>query len=163
MNWLSKFENYNFLQIGTEGVNHEIVNGVPKIRQVTGPWIQNSGGNGDYAFNLNGYDMGDPVLNAKVLANSYVWPPEIITEAYQISSTNAIPDPFLSVKLLVANQYQQTLTDKVDVLFAEAIKARPNNFDRVWDEGIKDWLTSGAQAVVDERREKYVDLVRINE
>jgi putative aldouronate transport system substrate-binding protein len=162
MNWLSQFENYHFLQIGTEGINHEMVNGVPKIRQVTGPWIQNSGGNGDYAFNLNGYDIGDPVLNAKALANSYAWPPELITEAYHISSTNAIPDPYISAKLLAANQYQQTLTDKVDVLFAEAIKARPENFDRVWDEGVKDWLASGAQVVVDERREKYVDPVRIN-
>jgi putative aldouronate transport system substrate-binding protein len=156
-NWLSRFENYNFLQIGHEGKNHEIVNGAPKIKQVTGPWIQNSAGNGDYAFNLNGYDLGEPDLNARALANSYGWPPEMIAEAYRISSTNARPDPHISVKLLAATPVQQTLTDKAAVLYTEAVMARPENFDRVWDDGVKDWLASGAQAIIDERREKYIE------
>jgi len=155
VNWLSRFENYNFLQIGQEGVNHEIVNGVPKIIPATGIWIQNSGGNGDYAFNLNGYDLRDPELNAKVLANSYTWPPEIITNAYRISSTNAISSPFIPVKLLAATAVQQTLTDKGINLYVNAVTARSGNFDDVWDKGVKDWLASGAQSVIDERREKY--------
>jgi putative aldouronate transport system substrate-binding protein len=156
-NWLSRFENYNFLQIGLEGINHEIVNGVPGIKQTTGPWIQNSAGNGDYAFNLNGYDMGDPDLNARVLANSYGWPPEMITEAYRISSTNADPGPHIPVKLTAATPVQQTLTDKAMVLYTEAVIAKPENFDRVWDNGVKDWLASGAQSIIDERREKYIE------
>jgi len=156
-NWLSRFENYNFLQIGHEGINHEIIDGVPSIKPVQGTWIQNSAGNGDYAFNLNGYDLGDPDLNVKVLANSYNWPPEIITEAYRISSTNAKPGPFVSVKLLNAAPVQQTLADKAEVLYAEAVRTNPENFDRVWDEGVKDWLFFGAQSIINERREKYVE------
>jgi putative aldouronate transport system substrate-binding protein len=155
VNWLSRFENYNFLQLGHEGINHEIVNGAPKILPATGPWIQNSGGNGDYAFVLNGYDMGDPDMNARVLANSYSWPPEVIMEAYRISSTNANPGPFIPAKLLAATPYHQTLINKAEVLYAEAVTARPENFDRVWDDGVKDWLFSGAQVIIDERREKY--------
>ena len=155
VNWLSRFENYNFLQIGHEGINHDIVNGVPKIKPAAGPWIQNSAGNGDYAFNLNGYDLGNQDLNAKVLAGSYNWPMEMITEAYQISSTNANPDPFIPVKLLAATAVQQTLTDKAQVLCIESVTAKPEQFDRVWDDGVKDWLDSGAQAIIDERRAKY--------
>jgi putative aldouronate transport system substrate-binding protein len=154
-NWLSRFENYNFLQIGHEGVNHEIVNGVPKILPATGPWIQNSAGNGDYAFVLNGYDVGDPELNVRVLANSYAWPPEVIMEAYRISSTNARNDPTIQAKLLAATPYHRTLIDKAEVLYTESVTTRPENFDRVWDNGVKDWLASGAQAIIDERREKY--------
>ena len=154
-NWLSRFENYNFLQIGQEGVNHEMVNGVPKIKPATGPWIQNSAGNGDYVFNLNGYDLGDPGLNAQVLANSYAFAPELIVEAYRISSTNASPGPHISVKLLAAVPYQQTLTDKALGLYTEAVRARPEYFDRVWDSGVKDWLINGAQEIIDERRAQY--------
>jgi putative aldouronate transport system substrate-binding protein len=163
VNWLSRFENYNFLQIGNEGTNHEIVNGVPKIKQVTGTWIQNSAGNGDYAFNLNGYDLGDPELNVQVLANSYGWPPEMIVEAYRISSTNADSGPHVQVKLLAATPFQQTLTDKANVFNTAAVIARPENFNRVWDEGVKDWLASGAQAIIDERREKYTEPSRNGE
>ena len=156
-NWLARFENYNFLQIGREGINHEMVNGVPRIKPVTGSWIQNSAGNGDYAFNLNGYDLGDPELNAKVLAGSYNWPPEVITRAYRVSSTNANPGPHIPAKLLAATPVMQTLTDKAVNLYTEAVTAKPENFDRVWDAGVKDWLTSGAQAIIDERREKYIE------
>jgi len=161
VNWLARFENYNFLQIGHEGINHEIVEGtspgIPRILPVSGQWIQNSAGNGDYAFNLNGYDLGDTELNTQVLAYSYNFPPEVITEAYRISSTNANPGPHISVKLTAATQYQQTLTDKATVLYSSAVRASPGNFDRVWDEGVRDWLNSGAKAIVDERREKYKD------
>ncbi|MDR0456421.1 MAG: extracellular solute-binding protein [Treponema sp.] len=161
-NWLSRFENYNFLQMGHEGINHEMVNEIPAIKQVSGPWIQNSAGNGDYAFNLNGYDLGDPDLNARVLANSYGWPPEIITEAYRISSTNADPGPHIPAKLLAATPIQQTLTDKATVLYTAAVTAKPENFDQVWDDGVKDWLISGAQTIIDERREKYIEPGSIN-
>jgi putative aldouronate transport system substrate-binding protein len=159
-NWLSRFENYNFLQIGKEGINHEIANGVPKIKQASGDfgqWIQNSAGNGDYAFNLNGYDLGDPDLNAKILANSYSWPPEVITYAYRVSSTNAVPGPFVPVKLLAATAVQQTLVDKAVVLYVNSVTAKPGTFDRVWDGEVREWLSSGAQAIIDERREKYIE------
>jgi putative aldouronate transport system substrate-binding protein len=33
--------------------------------------------------------------------------------------------------------------------------AKPQDFDKVWEAGVKDWLTSGAQEVIEERREKY--------
>jgi len=160
VNWLSRFENYNFLQIGKEGINHEIDNSVPRIKQATGAlgqWIQNSASNGDYAFNLNGYDLGDPELNAKALANSYTWPPELITYAYKISSTNASPGPFMPVKLLSAAAVQQTLTDKAIVLYVESVTAKSGDFDKVWDKGVKEWLISGAQGIIDERREKYIE------
>jgi putative aldouronate transport system substrate-binding protein len=155
VNWLSRFENYHFLQVGQEGINHDIVDGIPKIKAAAGPWIQNSAGNGDYAFTLNGYDLGDPELNVKILANSYSWPEEVIAEAYRISSTNANPGPHIPVKLLAATSVQQTLTDKVEVLFTQSVTARLEQFSRVWDDGVKDWLASGAQTVLDERRAKY--------
>jgi putative aldouronate transport system substrate-binding protein len=154
-NWLARFENYHFLQIGRAGINHEIVNGAPKVVAATGKWTQNSAGNGDYAFVLNGYDMGDPDLSLRVLANSYAWPPEIIMEAYRISSTNATPGPFIPVKLVEAMPYHQTLIDKAEVIYTSSVTAPAQNFDRVWDDGIKDWLASGAQAIIDERRAKY--------
>lgn len=154
-NWLSRFDNYHFLQIGQEGLNHEIINGVPKIKSVSGPWIQNSAGNSDYVFILNGYDMRDPDLNAAVLANSYNWPSDIITEAYRISSTNAIPDPYVPVKLPSISSLLQVLTDKANTFNTEAIIAAPGNFDRVWDLGVKDWLQSGAQTIIDDRRANY--------
>jgi putative aldouronate transport system substrate-binding protein len=47
--------------------------------------------------------------------------------------------------------YGQVLNDKADALIAQAITARPADFDRVWDAGLADWMASGGQAVMDER------------
>jgi putative aldouronate transport system substrate-binding protein len=140
---------------GEEGVNHEIIDGIPHIQQVQGAWIQNSAANGDYAFNLNGYDLGDDDLNMRVLAASYGWPPERILHAYRVSSTNARVSPHVQAQLSAANAVQQTLTDKANVFNTQAVMAASADFDRVWDTGVRDWLQSGAQAVIDERRAKY--------
>jgi putative aldouronate transport system substrate-binding protein len=41
-------------------------------------------------------------------------------------------------------------------MLTEAVTTRPENFDRVWDAGIRDWLNSGAQEIIDERKAKFI-------
>jgi putative aldouronate transport system substrate-binding protein len=157
INWLSRFENYNFLQIGPEGTVHDIVDGIPKIKAASGLWIQNSSQNIDYTIMMNGLDLGDAEKTAKGLASAYPWPAEMITAAYNIAMTNAKPSPVIPVTLSAAGPVQQTLVDKSVIITNDAVASLPAAFDRVWDTGIKDWLDSGAQIVVDERRAKYFE------
>ena len=157
LNWLSRFENYNFLQIGPEGIVHEIENELPKLLNATGPWIQNSPQNIDYTLTLNGLDMVDPELNIRALANGYSWPAEMIENAYRVSMFNGVPDPVIPVNLSAAGPYVQTLIDKGNVLLTQAVMARPADFDRIWEAGISDWLSSGAQIIIDERQEKFFE------
>ncbi|MDR2478017.1 MAG: extracellular solute-binding protein [Treponema sp.] len=155
INWLSRYDNYHFLQIGPEGVTHDLVDGLPKIKIAAGPWVQNSPQNIDYTIIINGLDMQDPELTIKALANGYSWPAEKIENAYNVAMHNAVPDPVIPVTLSAAGPYVQTLIDKGNVMLTEAVTASPAGFDRVWDDRIKDWLESGAQAVIDERRAKF--------
>jgi putative aldouronate transport system substrate-binding protein len=157
INWLSRFENYNFLQIGPEGVVHDVVDGIPKIKAAGGLWIQNSAQNIDYTIIMNGLDLGDPEKTARGLANAYPWPAEYITAAYNTAMANARPGPVIPVTLTAAGPVQQTLVDKSVSLSSEAVTANPAGFDRVWEAGITDWLASGAQTVIDERRAKYFE------
>jgi putative aldouronate transport system substrate-binding protein len=155
-NWLCRYENYHFLQFGNVGINHEIVNGVPKSLNATGQWIQNSGGNIDYTMSINGFAMKTPQEIAQVLAFSYPGIPAAeITEAYRISSLNAKPEPYVPATILSLASVRQVLVNKEQVLCVSLVRAKPADFDRVWDEGIKDWLSSGAQTVLDEQRTKY--------
>ena len=43
-----------------------------------------------------------------------------------------------------------------DQLMAEAITCPVGQFDRVWDDGIKNWLAAGAEQVRAERAAKFV-------
>ncbi|MDR2600891.1 MAG: extracellular solute-binding protein [Spirochaetaceae bacterium] len=157
INWLSRFENYNFLQIGPAGETHEVVDGVPKIKAGKGLWIQNSAQNIDYTIIMNGLDLGDPELTSRALANAYPWPAEVIMNAYDIALNNANPGPVVPVSLNAAGPVMQTLVEKSGKLAAEAITAKNNDFDRIWEAGIKDMLNAGAQAIINEREQKYFE------
>ncbi|MDR1109003.1 MAG: extracellular solute-binding protein [Spirochaetaceae bacterium] len=155
INWLSKLENYSFLQIGPEGVTHDMVDGVPKLKAATGLWIQNSPQNIDYTLPMNGLELGNEELNIRALASGYPWSEEIMRNAYNVAMHNARPDPVFSVALSAAGPVSQILSDKANIILTDAIRCAPADFDRVWDAGIRDWLASGAQTVIDERRAKY--------
>jgi putative aldouronate transport system substrate-binding protein len=134
-----------------------VVDGIPRVKPATGLWIQNSGQNLDYTIPINGLDLGDPAKNVKAMANSYNVPSELIERAFTIAMNNASPLPVIPVTLTAAGPYQQTLTDKGTSFTYRAIAAKPAEFDKIWDEGIADWLASGAQVILDERRAKYIE------
>jgi putative aldouronate transport system substrate-binding protein len=157
LNWLAKPENYRFLQVGQEGVNHTIIDGIPNTvgRPAGDPWFMNSGNNIDYTMPMNGVEMGSDELNARVLALSYgSIPAEVIVNAYTTSINNGRAQPVYQATTTI-NQYNQTLQEKADDLLAQAVTCRPQDFDRIWDAGIADWLASGAQEVLDERASLY--------
>ena len=155
LNWLCIPENYQFIQRGQLGVNHEIVNGVPAlmVRPPNDPWMQNSTQNIDFTMLQNGIEMGDPVLNARVLALSYGgFSSDVIERAYAVSTTNARAPVVVNVPTTQDGIYGQTVISMADDLLAQAITANPSDFDRIWDAGIQNILRAGAQAIMDERR-----------
>jgi putative aldouronate transport system substrate-binding protein len=154
LNWLSIFENFNFLQLGNVGVTYEMVNGIPKsIAAPAGsPWIMNSAQNIDYTMPVNGIELLDNDKNARVLALSYGdTPPETIVNAMATSTANGRVSPAFSTAQTNIGTYGQVLMDKTDALLAQAITAPVANFDRIWDAGYADWLASGGQAIIDEK------------
>jgi len=156
VNWLSRFENNYFLQLGPEGIAWDMVDGIPKVKPAPGLWIQNSPQNIDYTIPINGLELGDPSKNLQAMANSYNVAPQLIYDAYENSMRDARPLPVIPVTLTEIGPVQQTLRDLGIQLMAQSITANPAQFDRVWDDGIKNWLASGAEKVRAERAAKYV-------
>lgn len=157
INWLSKFENRNYLQIGDEGVTHELVNGIPKVITATGDKIMNSAMNIDYTFMINGLDLGDDQKNADAIALSYAVDSQLVLDAYNYAMTNGTPQTIIPVTLSAAGPVTQTLDEKGRTFMAETITCKPADFDKVWAEQEADWRASGAQAVIDERAAKYIE------
>jgi putative aldouronate transport system substrate-binding protein len=156
LNWLARFENRYFLQLGPVGITHELVNGIPKAIPTTGEWNMVSPQNVDYNIITNGLELETPERTAQANALSYFVDPQLIITADMLANKNAKPLPVVPVILTTAGPYTRTLQDKGDVLMAEAVTCPPAQFDRVWDAGIADWLASGAQIIRDERAAKYI-------
>jgi putative aldouronate transport system substrate-binding protein len=160
LNWLAKYENYHFVQTGPEGITHTIVDGVVKVDASAAKdptWIMNSNQNIDYTPMMNGLFLETEEASILALAAGYSWPAELITYSYNMALTNAKPGLVVKTTspLTVAAPLTQTLSDKGVVIFANSITCAPAQFDAVYDAGIKDWLASGAQAIIDERRAKF--------
>jgi putative aldouronate transport system substrate-binding protein len=157
LNWLARYENYHFLQVGRENVNHQMVNNIPSIiaRPEGDPWFQNSPQNIDYTMPMNGIEMGSQELNARVLSLSYGnIPAETIVNAYAIAVRGARAPAVYQITTTV-NQYAQILQEKARQLLVQAIIAAPGDFDRIWEAGIADWKAAGAQEVYNERAALY--------
>ena len=157
INWLSKFENRYYLQIGDEGVTHEMADGVPKLIPAENEKIMNSPQNIDYTIMINGLDVGDESKNAQALANSYTVDAELIVKAYEDAMRDGRPAIIVPVTLSAAGPYTQVLTDKGNELMSRAVTAAPADFDKVWDDGIADWRASGADEIIAERQTKYAE------
>jgi len=158
LDWISKLENRRHLQIGWEGINHQVLpDGAVQLLQATGRYIMNSPQNIDYTLTINGLDLGDPEITAKSIALNYPGvDARYIERAYRITDNEARYGKNFQVGEIKAEEGMQTvLTQKRDNLLARAIVAPPDQFDRVWDEGFADYLRSGGQAIINERLQKY--------
>ncbi|HHY81515.1 MAG TPA: extracellular solute-binding protein [Clostridiales bacterium] len=157
INWLAKPEVYRFLQFGEEGVNHEVVNGLPRTIAATGPTIQNSLNNIDYTLNMNGIWLGDHETTLKAIANGYSCEPHYIENAMKTALNDAYALPVVPVTLTVAGPYSEDLKTKGEVGTCNAIRAPESEFDKIWDEFIADWKASGADEIIAERAAKYIE------
>ena len=79
-----------------------------------------------------------------------------ITRAYELTNRDARYGQNVSVGEIVAEEGMgPVLTEKRDNLLVQAVVAKPEDFDSVWDRGFQDYLRSGGQAIIDERAAKY--------
>ena len=158
LDWISKLENRKFLQIGEEGVTHEVTeDGSVRLIAATGDKILNSPNNIDYTITINGLDLGDTDLNVKSIALGYAGVDKrLIEKAYTLT----MKDPSFGRKVNFGEVKSEegmgpALREKRDNFLVKAVVAKPDQFDSVFDAGMKDYLNSGGQAIIDERKALY--------
>lgn len=154
LDWISDPEHIQYLQIGDEGVNHNVLDdGAIETVAATGNDIQNSGQNIDYTITCNGLHLMDDALTAKSASHNYAnVDPADVQLAIELGSKNMRADKNIQVPTIEAeNGMGEALGAKRDIVYDTAVVADPANFDQVWDDAIADYLASGGQAIIDER------------
>jgi len=154
LDWISDPEHIQYLQIGDEGVTHNVLDdGAIEIIAATGDAIMNSGQNIDMTITCNGLHFADPALTELSMAHSYAnVDPADVEKAIKLAMTNPRYDKNVKVAPIEAESGMgEALNAKRDVIYDTALAAPVDQFDSVWDEGIADYLASGGQAIIDER------------
>lgn len=158
LDWISKLENRKFLQIGEEGVTHEKqADGAIKTIAAAGDKIMNSPSNIDYTITINGLDVGNKDLNVKSMALAYAGVDKrFIEKAYNSAQNGSRIAKHVNVGQIMSEEGQgEALKKKRDNLLNQAIVAKPDQFDSVYDKGYQDYLSSGGKAIIDERKAAY--------
>lgn len=158
LDFISTPEVIEYLQIGDEGVTHNVLeDGAVEIIAATGDAIQNSGFNIDYTITCNGMKLTDKEKTNKSIANSYSGiDAALVEKANELCQIDAYAPRHVNVGAIDAESGMgPTLSEKRNVLLDTAVTASVENFDSVWDSGMSDYLSSGGQAIMDERAEKW--------
>ncbi len=157
LDFISSPEVVKYLQIGDEGINHDVMeNGAIATKAAKAPDIQNSGMNIDYTITINGLYLFDEELTGKSKALNY---PGIeaddVVQALAASTNGGRTVAHFNVGAIEAEEGIGTsLTEKRDAFLCKAVVADPADFDKIYDDGMKDYLASGGQDIIDERTEK---------
>ncbi|MDP4088581.1 MAG: sugar ABC transporter substrate-binding protein [Bacillota bacterium] len=154
LDFISSPDTLKFLQFGDEGVTHVTqADGSFKTIAATGDKIMNSGNNIDYTITANGL-VKDGKLDVKSLAVGYAGvDSSLIQKSYDTAQTNTRVSPHFNVGQIQAETgVGQALNTKRDTMWDQAVVAAPDKFDSVYDNGLKDYLSSGGQAIIDERK-----------
>ena len=158
LDWISDPEHIEYLQIGDEGVTHNVLeSGAIQTMAATGDAIMNSGMNIDYTITCNGLKLADPEKTQLSKAYNYAEiDPEIVAQADTFAQTDLHFIKNVNVGAIEAEAgIGDTLSSKRDQIFDQAVVAAPDQFDAVWDEFMEDYLSSGGQDIIDERTEKW--------
>ncbi len=158
LDWISTPENIQYLQIGDEGVTHtKLAGGGVSIIPATGDAIQNSGQNIDLTITCNGLNLINPEDTAKSAAYNYAGvDPSYVQTSIEVALNDAITVKNVNVGAISAEEGMGTsLGEKRDIAFDKSVIASEADFDKVWDENMKDYLKAGGQKIMDERKEKW--------
>lgn len=157
LDWIMQNDNLYFIQFGNKGVTHNVTStGAIETLATTGPQIMNSPNNIDYTLLINGMHLPEDVLNkSRTLTYPGVDPAVVLKALNEAALGNKIFGR-ANLGIIASEEGMATvLKAKRDALYAKAISASVAQFDTVFDEGYRDWLSSGGQAIMNERTARW--------
>lgn len=158
LNWLAQINNLLYYILGgPEGTAYQMQNGIPVLikRDVKPEDLIFNGG--DMAIVTNGLDFGTGQTNIKFMAQNFL--PEYIPsaiESYRLSSeVDAVPIHTFPKPIDSEAKFGQVLKGKYEELFVKSVLAKPSDFDKTYDDLLKQYMTSGGVEIQKERVAAY--------
>jgi len=167
LDWISRADVREFLQFGHEGVHRRThPNGAIEVlgETETHSWPDHqfipSLRNFDILITVNGIDLGDDYITAATLALGY---PGIAPEQVMAARAAGMDNAWVARRVvhppIIAEEGLATpLQDQRDVILHQVIAATsPADFDATWDTMMASYMNMGAQAIINERNQFWLN------
>ncbi|WP_027085973.1 extracellular solute-binding protein [Cohnella panacarvi] len=157
LNWMVDPKNTLFLQNGEEGVDFNMVNGVPVQTGTTtsGDKMMTVANNLDYDILSNGIELGDPQKNAAAISAGYPGFEKEVEEALKVAMTDYYAPYYFSIPNSAEAKYHGQLTSLSAQMLAKLIFAKPAEFDGLYKTLVEQYMEQGGKAVEDEFIKNY--------
>lgn len=158
LDWLAQKDVMYAMTYGVEGKNHNKVNGLP-VRLDNDDTKQNLYNYGDYTIITNGTDFGSAEKNTEALSLDYVESNrKDATQALKIGLQDGLSPLRFDRPIEAEAKYGKALSDKYEQLLVKSILAKPADFDKSYDDMLKDYMTNGGDTIQKERTEAYKNM-----
>jgi putative aldouronate transport system substrate-binding protein len=158
LNWMADPKVTAFMQFGKEGEDYTLQNGIPvpvAPSTLTGDKFQSASFNGDYCLLFSGPQLGDDAKNLAELMLGYPGYESDVKKAAQIAMTDTRTGFAFTIPNASYAKNSAALQTKTDQMMARLITAPPAEFDSLYDNQVKEYMTAGGQAVLDENVKNY--------
>ncbi|MNJ38221.1 Lipoprotein LipO precursor [compost metagenome] len=160
LDWMASGDVLFNMQNGIEGENYTLKDGIPLALENPSEEAKNRMYNaGDMTIITNGQQLGSPEKNRE--ARALQFPPKYQDEvraAMEVSNTDTIPPVLMDKPIEAQTKYGTTLLDKFHEFIVKTTTAKPEQFDTVFEGAMNDYMTSGGQAILDERIKVYNEM-----
>ena len=157
LDFISSPETILALQTGTEGINHERAeNGayMMKVVDSADPNYQASVNNIDFTMTCNGQYLGEYTD----VSLAYGYAPvasELVEGAYAVAMNDGrVPGHFSLPAIEAEVGVGTTLNDERNTFLNKAVTASVEDFDKVYDEGLANYMSIGGADIMNERAQK---------
>jgi putative aldouronate transport system substrate-binding protein len=163
LNWMSQKEVMFTMQNGFEGTHYKLVDGLPEELPYDGEQKMLYS-NASYNLILNGKEFETPEKTMEGEAKVYGEYAETFKTALKQSNVDRIIDPwfFPNFKKPIVSEakYGKMMTDKNHEMFTKLIMAKPDVFDKLYDQLIEEYNASGVSEVMAERKKVYDETMK---
>lgn len=156
LNWMADPNNILVLQNGEEGVSYEMSeDGLPMLLDT--PEAQNLLYNYyDYCIILNGKYISTEDPNKNIEANAF--DPDFkdfTVKSIQVGTNDGYTLPRVDVAVEAEIKYAKILEDFEKEMLAKIVTAKPDQFDKVYDQKVEEYMAMGGKAVMEGKQAAY--------
>lgn len=157
LNWMADPKVTLFLQNGEEGVDYNMVNGIPKQTGTTnsGDKMMTVANNLDYDILSNGIELGDQAKNTAAISSGYPGYEKDVENALKVGMVDYYTTYFHSIPNAADAKNNATLKNLSAQMLAKLIVAKPAEVDSLYKTLVQQYMDQGGQAVQDEYIKNY--------
>lgn len=157
LNWMADPKVTLFLQNGEEGVDYNMVDGVPKQTGTTssGDKMMTVANNLDYDILSNGIELGDPKKNEAAISAGYPGYEKDVENALKVGLVDYYTTYFYSIPNAADAKNNAALKNLSAQMLAKLIVAKPEEVDSLYKTLVQQYMDQGGKAVEDEYIKNY--------